>query len=91
MDLVIWHRFNDFTALRLHLAGEWWNADTEKVIQQALQTGGGPNVSDAYTINGFPGSLYNSCSIANVTSPVANGNCHVFTSSISTNLFIEDG
>ncbi|KAL6195692.1 hypothetical protein ACLB2K_031310 [Fragaria x ananassa] len=39
--------------------GEWWNADTEAVIKQALQTGGGPNVSDAYTINGLPGPLYN--------------------------------
>ncbi|KAH6828351.1 laccase 17 [Perilla frutescens var. hirtella] len=42
--------------------GEWFNADTEAVINQALQTGGGPNVSDAYTINGLPGPLYNSCS-----------------------------
>ena len=39
--------------------GEWWNADTEAVINQALQTGAGPNVSDAYTINGLPGPLYN--------------------------------
>uniref|UniRef100_A0A1D1YCF8 Laccase n=1 Tax=Anthurium amnicola TaxID=1678845 RepID=A0A1D1YCF8_9ARAE len=39
--------------------GEWWNSDTEAVISQALQTGGGPNVSDAYTINGLPGLLYN--------------------------------
>ncbi|PON75583.1 Laccase [Parasponia andersonii] len=39
--------------------GEWWNADTEAVINQAQQTGGGPNVSDAYTINGLPGPLYN--------------------------------
>ncbi|KAI4354445.1 hypothetical protein L6164_003305 [Bauhinia variegata] len=39
--------------------GEWWNADPEVVISQALQTGGGPNVSDAYTINGLPGPLYN--------------------------------
>ncbi|KAK4270312.1 hypothetical protein QN277_023361 [Acacia crassicarpa] len=39
--------------------GEWWNADPEAVIAQAQQTGGGPNVSDAYTINGFPGPLYN--------------------------------
>jgi hypothetical protein len=29
------------------------------VISQALQTGGGPNVSDAFTINGLPGPLYN--------------------------------
>ncbi|KAL3007695.1 hypothetical protein AAZX31_08G349300 [Glycine max] len=43
--------------------GEWWNADPEAVITQALQIGGGPNVSDAYTINGLPGPLpwHNSC------------------------------
>ncbi|CAN1275367.1 LAC17 [Linum perenne] len=40
-------------------AGEWFNKDPEAIIAQALQTGGGPNVSDAYTINGFPGPLYN--------------------------------
>ncbi|PWA37594.1 Cupredoxin [Artemisia annua] len=39
--------------------GEWWNSDTEAVINQALQTGAGPNNSDAYTINGLPGPLYN--------------------------------
>ncbi|KAL7584401.1 hypothetical protein Lser_V15G42408 [Lactuca serriola] len=42
--------------------GEWWNNDTEAVINQALQTGAGPNNSDAYTINGLPGPLYNNCS-----------------------------
>ncbi|KAG2601872.1 putative laccase-5 [Panicum virgatum] len=41
------------------LFGEWFNADTEAVINQALQTGGGPNVSDAYTFNGLPGPTYN--------------------------------
>ncbi|GAB2274397.1 Laccase-17 [Dionaea muscipula] len=46
--------------------GEWWNADTEAVISQALQSGGGPNVSDAYTFNGLPGHLYN-CSATNDT------------------------
>ncbi|XP_042448364.1 laccase-4-like [Zingiber officinale] len=40
------------------ILGEWWKADTEAIISQALQTGGGPNVSDAYTINGLPGPLY---------------------------------
>ncbi|KAM1094721.1 hypothetical protein ACFX13_009817 [Malus domestica] len=45
--------------------GEWWKADTEKVINQALQTGLGPNVSDAYTINGLPGPLYN-CSTKDI-------------------------
>ncbi|KAH9661057.1 Laccase-17 [Citrus sinensis] len=36
-----------------------WSIDPETIISQALQTGGGPNVSDAYTINGLPGPLYN--------------------------------
>ncbi|XP_058215187.1 laccase-17-like [Rhododendron vialii] len=39
--------------------GEWFNTDTEAIISQALQTGGSPNLSDAYTINGLPGLLYN--------------------------------
>ncbi|KAJ7950287.1 Laccase [Quillaja saponaria] len=39
--------------------GEWWKADTEKVINQAQQTGLAPNLSDAHTINGLPGLLYN--------------------------------
>ncbi|XP_010557244.1 PREDICTED: laccase-2-like [Tarenaya hassleriana] len=39
--------------------GEWFNVDPQAVIQQALQTGGGPNASDAHTINGLPGPLYN--------------------------------
>ncbi|XWS71667.1 hypothetical protein CRYUN_Cryun03dG0158000 [Craigia yunnanensis] len=41
------------------LFGEWFNADTEAVINQSLQTGAGPNVSDAYTLNGLPGPFYN--------------------------------
>ncbi|GAB4833833.1 Laccase-17 [Ancistrocladus abbreviatus] len=39
--------------------GEWWKADTEMVISQATQTGSAPNISDAFTINGLPGPLYN--------------------------------
>ncbi|XP_071737844.1 laccase-17-like [Rutidosis leptorrhynchoides] len=39
--------------------GEWWKRDTEAVISQALQTGAGPNNSDAFTFNGLPGPLYN--------------------------------
>ncbi|KAF5183082.1 Laccase [Thalictrum thalictroides] len=39
--------------------GEWFNVDTEAIVNQALATGGGPNVSDAYTFNGLPGPLYN--------------------------------
>ncbi|XP_022746355.1 laccase-17-like [Durio zibethinus] len=45
--------------------GEWWKADTETIISQALQTGGAPNISDAYTINGLPGPSYN-CSAKDI-------------------------
>lgn len=41
------------------ITGEWFNADPEAVVAQALQTGAGPNVSDAYTVNGLPGPTYN--------------------------------
>ncbi|KAL3531804.1 hypothetical protein ACH5RR_005325 [Cinchona calisaya] len=39
--------------------GEWWKTDTETLINQAMQTGLAPNTSDAFTINGLPGPLYN--------------------------------
>ncbi|KAL0915106.1 hypothetical protein M5K25_015506 [Dendrobium thyrsiflorum] len=42
------------------LLGEWFNGDPEAIISQALQTGAAPNISDAFTINGLPGLLYNS-------------------------------
>lgn len=37
--------------------GEWWKSDTEAVINEALKSGLAPNVSDAHTINGHPGSV----------------------------------
>ncbi|XP_075639122.1 laccase-7-like [Castanea sativa] len=43
------------------LFGEWWNANVVDVENQGLATGGAPNNSDAFTINGKPGNLY-SCS-----------------------------
>ncbi|XP_047944111.1 laccase-1 [Salvia hispanica] len=42
--------------------GEWWNADVDAVESEMSRYGGGPNSSDAYTINGLPGPLY-PCSI----------------------------
>lgn len=49
------------------VSGEWFNSDPEAIISQALQTGAGPNVSDAFTINGYPGPLYNCSSKGNVS------------------------
>ncbi|MBA0692531.1 hypothetical protein Goari_010084, partial [Gossypium aridum] len=39
--------------------GEWWKSDAEAVINEALQTGVAPNVSDAHTINGHTGPVPN--------------------------------
>ncbi|PNY02705.1 laccase-17-like protein [Trifolium pratense] len=41
------------------ILGEWWKADTEAIINQAIQTGLAPNNSDAHTLNGLPGPLHN--------------------------------
>ncbi|XVE76480.1 hypothetical protein DITRI_Ditri12bG0176600 [Diplodiscus trichospermus] len=40
------------------LLGEWWNANVVDVENLALATGTAPNISNAYTINGWPGDLY---------------------------------
>ncbi|KAI3793250.1 hypothetical protein L1987_35866 [Smallanthus sonchifolius] len=55
------------------ILGEWWNANPLAVIREAMRTGGTPNVSDAYTINGQPGDLYNCSSKVTVIVPVDSG------------------
>ncbi|OVA17721.1 Multicopper oxidase [Macleaya cordata] len=40
------------------LLGEWFNANVVEVEEESLVTGGAPNISDAYTINGRPGDLF---------------------------------
>lgn len=39
------------------IIGSWWKKDVNVVLNEALRKGGGPDVSDAYTINGQPGDL----------------------------------
>ena len=39
-------------------AAEWWKSDVQTVLSEFLSNGGGPNVSDAFLINGQPGDLY---------------------------------
>ncbi len=39
-------------------AGEWWNVDVEKIVNQANKLGLPPQTSDAHTINGKPGPLF---------------------------------
>lgn len=43
------------------ISGEWWNADPNDVESAAQANGSVPANSDAYTINGWPGDLFNSC------------------------------
>ncbi|KAK9994007.1 hypothetical protein SO802_023710 [Lithocarpus litseifolius] len=38
--------------------GEWWKQDILAIYDETIFTGGAPNVSDAFTINGQPGVLY---------------------------------
>ncbi|XP_062086679.1 laccase-3-like [Humulus lupulus] len=52
------------------LLGEWWNRNPMDVLRQAQFTGGAPNVSDAYTMNGQPGDLYACSSKETVRIPV---------------------
>ncbi|KAJ9166883.1 hypothetical protein P3X46_021572 [Hevea brasiliensis] len=40
------------------IIGEWWKEGIMELYDAFLQSGGDPNVSDAYTINGQPGDLY---------------------------------
>ncbi|XP_054781436.1 laccase-7-like [Prosopis cineraria] len=39
--------------------GEWWDANVIDIEEEAQQFGGAPRISNAFTINGLPGTLYN--------------------------------
>ncbi|KAF3961350.1 hypothetical protein CMV_014028 [Castanea mollissima] len=59
------------------ILAEWWKSDTEAVINEALQSGLAPNVSDAHTINGHPGQVANCPSEGGFTLPVQSGNTYL--------------
>ncbi|KAM0034404.1 putative laccase [Helianthus debilis subsp. tardiflorus] len=59
------------------MLGEWWNANPIDVINEARRTGGAPNVSDAYTINGKPGDLYNCSSKDTIKVPMSSGETNI--------------
>uniref|UniRef100_M8AZY6 Laccase n=1 Tax=Aegilops tauschii TaxID=37682 RepID=M8AZY6_AEGTA len=40
------------------ILGEWWKANVSHILEEALRTGSGINISDATTINGQPGDLF---------------------------------
>ncbi|CAI9777989.1 unnamed protein product [Fraxinus pennsylvanica] len=54
---------NDYPFSKPHaevpiILGEWWNSDVREVLNEFMASGGDPNVSDAFLINGQPGDLY---------------------------------
>ncbi|KAJ7964263.1 Laccase [Quillaja saponaria] len=55
------------------LLGEWFDRNPMDVLRLAMFTGGAPNVSDAYTINGQPGDLYRCSSQGTVRFPIDSG------------------
>ncbi|CBI31539.3 unnamed protein product, partial [Vitis vinifera] len=59
------------------ILGEWWKADVEAVINQAIQSGLPPNISDAHTINGHPGPTSTCSSQAGYTLNVESGKTYM--------------
>ncbi|XP_073281680.1 laccase-4-like [Primulina huaijiensis] len=59
------------------ILAEWWKSDTEAVINEALNSGLAPNVSDAHTINGHPGPVPNCPSKGGFTLPVEPGKSYL--------------
>ncbi|KAA8519002.1 hypothetical protein F0562_016224 [Nyssa sinensis] len=57
--------------------GEWWKSDTEAVVNEAVKSGLAPNVSDAHTINGQPGSVSNCPSQGGFTLSVESGKTYM--------------
>ncbi|KAK9073090.1 hypothetical protein SSX86_007412 [Deinandra increscens subsp. villosa] len=48
------------------MLGEWWNANPIDITKAALANGTAPAISDAFTINGWPGDMFNSCRPSNI-------------------------
>ncbi|PIA57115.1 hypothetical protein AQUCO_00600087v1 [Aquilegia coerulea] len=72
------------------LLGEWWTSNPIDVINQALRAGAAPNVSDAFTINGQPGDLYNCSRKDTVIFPVNSGETNllrIINSAMNQELF----
>ncbi|KAM3305559.1 laccase-14-like [Capsicum chacoense] len=40
------------------ILGEWWKSDVQEIVNEFVASGGDPNNSDAFLINGQPGDLY---------------------------------
>ncbi|GLJ26187.1 hypothetical protein SUGI_0502450 [Cryptomeria japonica] len=73
------------------ILGEWWNRNPIDVVNDATRTGAAPNVSDAFTINGQPGDLYQCSSLETYTLSVKQGNSYllrIINAGLNTELFV---
>ncbi|KAF3642997.1 Laccase-16 [Capsicum annuum] len=74
------------------ILAEWWKSDTEAVINQAIKSGLAPNVSDAHTINGHPGTISNCPSQGGYTLSVDPGKSYmlrVINAALNEELFFK--
>ncbi|KAK9158999.1 hypothetical protein Scep_005573 [Stephania cephalantha] len=74
------------------ILAEWWKSDTEAVINQAMQSGLAPNVSDSHLINGHPGLLSNCSSKGGFTLNVHSGKTYmlrVINAALNEDLFFK--
>ncbi|XP_071732772.1 laccase-4-like [Rutidosis leptorrhynchoides] len=62
---------------KIIVLGEWWKSDADAVMNQWMQTGLPPNVSDAHTINGFPGPVPNCTTSKGYTLHVESGKTYL--------------
>ncbi|GLJ26190.1 hypothetical protein SUGI_0502520 [Cryptomeria japonica] len=73
------------------LLGEWWNSNPIDVVNEATKTGGVPNVSDAFTISGQPGDLFQCSSSGTFRARVKPGETNlvrVINAALSADLFV---
>ncbi|CAM8896143.1 unnamed protein product [Rhodiola kirilowii] len=80
--LIVYPRMSYPFKLPIHaevpiLFGEWWNGDVDQVEKDMTMSGGGPNVSDAFTINGLPGPLYPCSAKDTFMQPVTRGKTYL--------------
>ncbi|XP_068641906.1 laccase-3-like [Aristolochia californica] len=71
--------------------GEWWDRNPIDVVREATRTGAAPNISDAFTVNGQPGDLYNCSSKETTTFPVDAGETNLFriiNAALNNELFV---
>nr|XP_043612647.1 laccase-4-like [Erigeron canadensis] len=74
------------------ILGEWWKSDADDVMNQWIQTGMPPNVSDAHTINGYPGPVPNCSTSTGYTLHVESGKTYllrIINAALNEDLFLK--